>query len=76
MSHMLKIEAPLYQRLKTMAETERRSVTAQLATLLDAALPSPVAPEIAQSPPTRESMLTKYKREHPEEFPAPAFGRK
>lgn len=73
MSHLVKIEESLYVRLKAMAESERRSVASQLATLLDASTPKPKPPEAPPAPelpPERESMLIKYRREHPDEFPA------
>lgn len=40
MKHMVSISEPLYTRLKAMAALERRNVTAQLATILDANLPT------------------------------------
>lgn len=77
MKHSIVMDHTLWTRLLRVAGQERRSPTEQARHILDQQLP-PYLPEPAESEalPTREPWSEKYKREHPDEFPAPAFGRK
>lgn len=77
MKHSIVMDHILWTRLLRVAGQERRSPTEQARHILDQHLPPYLpAPETEQEQPARESWSEKYKREHPDEFPAPTFGRK